>query len=179
MNLENIFSTEERIIIIKSIIYLEKEFGVNEIATKSKLSKGLVSKYFDILLKENILRKANKKFLVGNNNNIRSLKILFNIQKIDTSIFKRYGFVKSVGLYGSCAKGTNTEESDIDLWIKIENSTRENTMQLTSSLLKVAENMKVLVLDNKKLELLKEENPLFYHSLYFGSIILYGKENEI
>ena len=179
MNLENIFSTEERIIIIKSIIYLEKEFGVNEIANKSKLSKGLVSKYFGILLKENILRKANKKFLVGDNNNIRSLKILFNIQKIDTGIFKRYGFVKSVGLYGSCAKGTNTEESDIDLWIKIENSTRENTMQLTSSLLKVAENMKVLVLDNKKLELLKEENPLFYHSLYFGSIILYGKENEI
>ena len=155
--------------------YLKHTFKKYTSINKTNLIKGI----FDILLKENILRKANKKFLVGNNNNIRSLKILFNIQKIDTGIFKRYGFVKSVGLYGSCAKGTNTEESDIDLWIKIENSTRENTMQLTSSLLKVAENMKVLVLDNKKLELLKEENPLFYHSLYFGSIILYGKENEI
>ena len=104
MNLENIFSTEERIIIIKSIIYLEKEFGVNEIATKSKLSKGLVSKYFDILLKENILRKANKKFLVGNNNNIRSLKILLTFRKLIRASLKDMVLLNQLVCMGAVQK---------------------------------------------------------------------------
>ena len=177
MNLENVFSTEERVVIIKNILYLEREFGVNEIANKSKLSKGLVSKYFNILLKEVIIKKANRKFLVDDNT--RSLKILLNIQKIDINIFKRYDFVKAVGLYGSCAKGTNTENSDVDIWIKIENGNQEDTINLTSNLLKTVDNVKILVLDDKKLDILKKEDTLFYYSLYFGSIIIYGKENEI
>ena len=177
MNLENVFSTEERVVIIKNILYLEREFGVNEIANKSKLSKGLVSKYFNILLKEVIIKKANRKFLVDDNT--RSLKILLNIQKIDINIFKRYDFVKAVGLYGSCAKGTNTENSDVDIWIKIENGNQEDTIKLTSNLLKTVDNVKILVLDDKKLDILKKEDTLFYYSLYFGSIIIYGKENEI
>ena len=177
MNLENVFSTEERVVIIKNILYLEREFGVNEIANKSKLSKGLVSKYFNILLKEVIIKKANRKFLVDDNT--RSLKILLNIQKIDINIFKRYDFVKAVGLYGSCAKGTNTENSDVDIWIKIENGNQEDTINLTSNLLKTVDNVKILLLDDKKLDILKKEDTLFYYSLYFGSIIIYGKENEI
>ena len=178
MNLENVFSTEERVVIIKNILYLEREFGVNEIANKSKLSKGLVSKYFNILLKEVIIKKANRKFLVDDDNT-RSLKILLNIQKIDINIFKRYDFVKAVGLYGSCAKGTNTENSDVDIWIKIENGNQEDTINLTSNLLKTVDNVKILLLDDKKLDILKKEDTLFYYSLYFGSIIIYGKENEI
>src|SRR3989344_4897265 len=170
MNLENVFSTEERVVIIKNILYLEREFGVNEIANKSKLSKGLVSKYFNILLKEVIIKKANRKFLVDDNT--RSLKILLNIQKIDINIFKRYDFVKAVGLYGSCAKGTNTENSDVDIWIKIENGNQEDTINLTSNLLKTVDNVKILLLDDKKLDILKKEDTLFYYSLYFGSIII-------
>jgi len=40
-------------------------------------------------------------------------------------------------------------------------------------------NIKILILDDKKLELLKKKDPLFYYALHFGSIILQGEENGI
>lgn len=178
MNIEKIFSTKERVKILNYVIYLENEFGVNEIAKKVKLSKGLVSKYFEILVKESILGRK-KKFIVNDNSLVKSLRIMLNIQKIDTKIFKEYKLVKTVGLYGSCIKGTNIANSDIDLWIKVGRANDEKIAELTSELRKKIENVRVLVLDDKKLELLKKKDSLFYYSLYFGSIILYGKENEI
>lgn len=181
MNLEKIFSTKERIKILNQVIFLEKHFGVNEIAKQLKLSKGLISKYFEILIKENILKRIKSKFVVENNSNVKSIRILLNIQKIkiDSGISKKYKFVKTIGLYGSCAKGTNTESSDIDLWIKIEKAKDEDIAKFSSELKGKIENAKILILDNKKLELLKEKDPLFYNSLHFGSIIIYGDENEI
>ena len=52
MNIEKLFSTKERVKINKEIVYSGQLFGVNEVAKKLKLSKGLVSKYFEILVKE-------------------------------------------------------------------------------------------------------------------------------
>jgi predicted nucleotidyltransferase len=179
MNIEELFSTKERIKILSKIIYSEKELRVNETAKKLGLSKGLISKYFEILVKKSILKKSRTKFIIKDNSLIKSLKIMFNIQKIDPKIFINNKFVKAVGLYGSNAKGTNTESSDVDLWIKVENAEDDKIVELTSQLRKKIENVKTLILNNKKIGLLKKKDPLFYYSLYFGSIILYGKENEI
>ena len=87
--------------------------------------------------------------------------------------------MRAVGLYGSCAKGTNTESSDIDLWIKVEKIDEKKIIELTSKLRKKLKNVKVLILDDKKIEELKKNDPVFYHSLYFGSLMLYGEEGEI
>lgn len=179
MNIEKLFSSKERIKILNGVIFLEGEFGVNQIAKKTKLSKGLVSKYFEILVKENLLRRKKRKLLVYNNGDVKSIKILFNVQKVNPEIFEKYRFVKTVGLYGSCTKGMNTSSSDVDLWVKIEKISDEKIADLSSDLRENIENIKILILDNKKLEALKKEDPLFYHSLHFGSIILYGDENEI
>ena len=181
MNIEKIFSTKERVNILKSILYLEKEFGVNEIARKLKLSKGLISKYFEILGKENILKKSKSKFHVTNNSLIKSLKIMFNIQKINPTAFKTFKKhkVRTVGLYGSCAKGTNTENSDVDLWIKIDKLKEKKIIELASEVRRKIENAKILFFDDKKIKMLKKKDPLFYYSLYFGSVIIYGEENEI
>jgi len=179
MELHKIFSSRERIKILKNIIFREGEFGVNEIAKEVKLSKGLVSKYFDILVKEKILGKKKRKYYVKSNVPVKSLKILLNLTKIDPKIFKKYKFVKAAGIYGSCVKGTNTESSDVDLWIKVNNINQKSIPKLTSELRKKVENIKILVLDDEKLERLKKEDPLFYYSLYFGSVLIFGKENEI
>ncbi len=179
MNIEQIFSSKERIKILNSIIYLEGKFGVNEVARKVKVSKSLVSKYFEILVKNKILKKTGNKFIVRDNAIVRGIKIMLNIHKINTRIFRRYKFVKAVGLYGSCAKGTNTESSDIDLWIKVEKIDEKKIIELTSKLRKKLKNVKVLILDDKKIEELKRNDPVFYHSLYFGSLMLYGEEGEI
>ena len=143
------------------------------------MSKGLVSKYLDILLSEGILRKKNTKFVVNDSKDTKVLKIMLNLAAIDTKIFRRYKFVEAAGIYGSRAKGTDTESSDTDMWIKISKADNEQIAKLSADLRKAIKNVRVLVLDDKKLEALKRDDTLFYHSLHFGSVTVYGKENAI
>ena len=177
--MENIFSTKERIKIIDAVVYKKGSISVNNVASQLRLSKGLVSKYLDILAKEGILKRANGKFIVVESAIGKGIKILLNIRKIPVSLFRKYPFVKSAGLYGSCAKGENNEESDIDLWVKVDDVSEEKLASLSSGLNKKLEKLKLLFLTDKKIEKLKKEDELFYHSLAFGSITIYGEKDGI
>ena len=177
--MEKIFSTEERMKILEAILFKTGNISVNNIARQIKLSKGLVSKYFNILVKKGILKKVAGKLRITDSSLVKGIKILINIKNINPNIFKRFPFIQSVGLYGSCAKGENTDDSDVDLWIKITNVNEEKLASLTSKLNKEIKNIKPLFLTDNKIENIKKEDPLFYNSLVFGSIILYGGENGI
>jgi len=174
MNIEKLFSTKERIEILSRVIYSADHLSVNRTAKDVKLSKSLVSKYFYSLTKEGVLKRSNGKFLVQNNIKTRAIRILLNLNIFDTDFFKKYKFVKSVGIYGSFVKGTNTEDSDIDLWIFIDRTKEESLAKLTSELKKTFGNVKPLYLTKEKIELLKKEDMTFYYSILFGSITLYG-----
>jgi predicted nucleotidyltransferase len=177
--MEYLFSTNERLTILKTVIFKSETISVNNIAHQLKLSKGLVSKYFDMLVKEGIARKSNGKVVINDTSLTKGLKILLNIYSIDTKLFKKYPFIKSVGLYGSCAKGENTEDSDVDIWVRVEEASEAGMASLTSQVSKAIKNAKLLFLTDKKIEKIKEEDTLFYHSLAFGSIIIYGDKDGI
>jgi len=177
--MESIFSTKERIKILKAVIFSEQPISVNVVAAKLKISKGLVSKYLDVLLKEGITKKSNGKYLIVNSPITKAAKILLNIIDIDVGIFKKFDFVEAVGLYGSCAKGENTDESDVDIWVKVKNVSDEKAASLTAAMNKKIKNVKPLFLTTKKIEKMEKDDKLFYHSLSFGSIILYGDNNAI
>ena len=84
-----------------------------------------------------------------------------------------------VGLiFGSCAKGTNREDSDIDLWIKVKKTKEAELSKLTNVLKRKSERIKPLFLTKDKIEALKKEDTVFFHSLVFGSIIIYGEKIE-
>ncbi|MBW2991057.1 nucleotidyltransferase domain-containing protein, partial [Candidatus Woesearchaeota archaeon] len=114
MNIHKILSTTQRIKILKKIIYSNNVITVNKTAKELKLSKGLVSKFFNLLVSEKILKKQKIKFIVLDNLFVKSIKILLNINTFNPSLFKKYSFIKGIGLYGSYTKGTNKEDSDID-----------------------------------------------------------------
>lgn len=177
--MERVFSTKERIKILKAIIFSNQPISVNVIAVRLKISKGLVSKYLDVLLREGIVKKSNGKYLIVNSPITKAAKILLNITGIDAGIFKKFNFVEAAGLYGSCAKGENMEESDADLWIKIKEVSDEKAASLTAVMNKKIKNVKPLFLTTKKIEKMKKDDELFYHSLSFGSIVLYGENNAI
>lgn len=177
--MEKIFSTKERLKILEAIIFKEGSLSVNEIASKLRLSKGLVSKYFDILTKEGILTRKNGKFFAKQSSFAKGIKILLNIKQVSLKIFKKYPFIQSVGLYGSCAKGENREDSDVDLWIRIRKTSDEKLAALTSEINNKIRNVKVLFLTKEKIEQIKKNDPLFYHALAFGSISVYGDEDGI
>jgi len=177
--MEKIFSTKERIKILQAVIFSEKPISVNVIAAKIKISKGLVSKYFDVLVKEGVAKRSNSKYQIVNSSITKGIRILLNVKNIRIGIFKKYDFVEAVGLYGSCAKGENNEESDIDIWIKIKEVSDHKIASLTTELSKKIRNVKPLFLTVKKIEKMKKEDALFYHSLAFGSIVLHGDKNAI
>ena len=174
MNISELFSTKERVKLLGFTIYKTRNLNINKVATELKLSKGLVSKFFDILVKEKILKRTKNNFLVQDNLNTKAIKVLLNLTSFNTKIFNKHKFVKSAGLYGSFVKGENTEESDIDLWILIEKTNEENLAKLTNEL----KNIRPLYLTKEKLKALKKEDCVFYYSLIFGSITIYGEKIE-
>jgi len=177
--MENIFSTKERIKILKAVIYEKDLISVNNIAAELKLSKGLVSKYLDILTKNDIAEREKGKFIIKSSPVTKGIKIILNLMEINPRIFRKYPFVKSAGIYGSCAKGENYEDSDVDLWIRIKETGEENQASLSAELRKKTEKAKILLLTDRKLEKMKKEDNVFYNSLFFGSIIIYGEQYGI
>lgn len=179
MNISKVFSTIKRISILSKVIYSTAPLTVNRVARELSLSKGLVSKYFDMLVKEKILAKNKNKFVITTNPITKALKILLNIAKFDSRLFKKYEYVKAVGLYGSSSRGLNDENSDIDLWIKVEGAADREMAELSGKLREKLPQIRILFLDRDKISLLKKKDVVFYHSLIFGSHILYGREDEI
>ena len=179
MNLHSLLSTKERLKILSHVIYQNKPFTINRTANKLKLSKGLISKYFHILLKERVLQKSSHGFFVRETPLTKSLKIFLNLNTLDfSSIFKKHRFVKAAGLYGSLAKGTNTMESDIDLWVLTEDVEEEKIAKLTNEVKRKSNKIKPVYLTREKLIEMRKKDPVFYYALVFGSISIYGEEIE-
>jgi predicted nucleotidyltransferase len=148
---------------------------VSEVARETNTSKGLVSKYLNRLVEEKVLEKDNDKFLVRNTPEVKAVKIFLNLISIDTEVFRKFSYIKSAGVYGSLVKGTNTGDSDIDVWILHEHVKPEVLSQLSKKLGEQG-NIKPLYLTYEKVDALRINDPVFYYSLIFGSVTLYGED---
>lgn len=180
MTLDRLTSTTQRVAILNAVVFATKPLSVSALAQQLKVSKGLVSRYLDWLVHEGLGRKVHGKFLVtAAAPLVKGLKILLTIGRLKTGVFKKYPFVQSVGLYGSCAKGENTADSDLDLWVRVTPAREADLARLTSELRRTIGAVSVLILADAKLKQLKQHDPLFYHALSFGSILLYGAPNAL
>jgi len=174
--LSELFSTNKRIQILNHVLYQEN-ITVTTVSKELSLSKGFVSDYLSLLTKKKILKK-NKKYSYIPNPLTRSIKTLLNIQKIDIKKIKK-PYIKSIGIYGSWANGTNNIHSDLDIWIKTDTYPKEKELsQLTKNLREMVHtNVQLLVLTPNKIKQIQKDTP-FYSSLYFGSLILWGDSFE-
>jgi len=154
----------------------ETEIKVTVIANELKVSKGHVSEAVKHLKNYGLIRK--NKVDIGSPY-VRSLKIAINISKIIKSgiirKIEKLG-VETAGIYGSWARGMNTENSDIDIWIKTPKDFKAIDVARISSEVRYALNIQpqILVLNRDKIDKIKNDNSVFYFSLIFGSIILLG-----
>jgi len=174
MNIHKLLSSKERVKILSDILCRTDYLTVSKTAKELNLSKALISQFFAMLKKEGILSRNNK---VKGTLEVKALKIALNLNSIDTKVFNK-PFIKAVGLYGSFIKGENTEDSDIDLWILTENAEEEQLASLTNELKRRNEKLKPLYLTKEKLHTLKNKDELFYNSLIFGSITIWGDKLE-
>lgn len=178
MNIEGVLSTSQRVETLRSILLKSKNFGVSEVSREVGLSKGFVSGYLRFLADSEIIERFGKEFTVVNNVKARALKMLLNLYSIDVTVFERHPFVEMAGLYGSWAKGNNNEKSDIDLWIFVKDTSEEKLATLSSDLRNELGSVQPLYLTREKLRLMRSEDEIFYYSLIFGSITLYGEGLE-
>jgi len=183
MNIPLLMSTKERTKILDHILFKTDPIHVSETARQLKLSKGLISKYFDLLKDNKILERKGRAYTLNHNQYTRALKIIFNLTKLDITPLQQSNIVMSAGLYGSCARGENTEDSDIDLYVITKKSDAQTLGGLSRSLRDankdlnedIDEKIKPLYLTEEKIKQLQIQDPLFHHALVFGSITLYGE----
>jgi len=175
MNISKLLSSREREKILIEILFKEGEISVAEVSRSLGISKGFVSKFFSILAGAKIIKKSKHRYVVLDNIKVKSLRILFNLMIFADFSFGKYPFVVGAGIYGSCAKGENTEDSDIDIWVKIDKRDEEELARLTGSLKKLSGRISPLYLTREKLAVLKKDDPPFYNSIVHGSIKLCGE----
>ena len=179
-DLQAVFSTEERLRILSSLLEGGK-INIPAIARETRTSKGLVSRYGTLLASLGMLTKAHSRYSLNISSPLtRAVKILLNISRLAAPFPP---WVGSMGLYGSLSKGADTLESDIDLWVVPRGSaTQAAVAELEERLGKrLGKEAHILLLTRERLERLKQEDKLFYHSLAFGSFVLKGDslENEL
>jgi predicted nucleotidyltransferase len=173
-----LFKTEERVKVLSYIMF-RRAFTVAEISRITGITKGLVSRYLRFLEKRKLLLREGRKYSPRDGAQARAIKLLLNLERLDLSALN-LDFARSLGLYGSWARGTNYYDSDLDLWIEAESLPPEKELaRLQRDLsLQVGSEVNLLVLTPEKLERLKGEDPPFYSSLVMNSVTMKGEPLE-
>ncbi len=178
MNIHEITSTEERERILSYLLqHQPKEINMNRIAKELGLSPGQIHKYINILRRNRILGGTG----ISDTPLVRVLRITDNIFKIEDSkliqeIRKSIRDTKGIGMYGSWAEGTNTETSDLDIWIKTEHEPEDIELAKLRRKLekKLGSKVDMIILTKDRLSRLREKSDSFYFSLYY-SMTLWGE----
>ncbi len=175
MNIIALFSTKEREKILDYLLaHPSEEIIMRELARKLSLSAGQIHKYVGILKKEGLF-KGNR---LKETPLTSSLRLLWNLKRIEgagiTGILRRrFGKAAGIGMYGSWASGTNSEGSDLDLWVKTETEPKdieiaEARKELES---KLGAPVDIVIASPKRLERFREKSDAFYFSLYNGKVL--------
>lgn len=158
-----------------------KEVYIRELAKKLKISPFATKKYADALVKEGLIldeKRANSRYLMANTKNLfyKHSKIAYTIRQLLKSglldfLKENISNVTSITLFGSLAKGEDTEESDIDIII----IGKEKHLSLGEFENKLDKDITLHFFSwsewNKQA---KEENPFYYEIINYG-IPLHGE----
>jgi predicted nucleotidyltransferase len=176
--LPEIFKTEERIRILRHIS-LRTSATVGAVALATGVSKGLVSGYLNLLVEEGLLRRENRAFIRDDSALWLAIKRLLNLDLLKDLIVLP-AWAQGIGIYGSWARGTNTAESDLDLWILVDAldpGTEIRAAELEQAIaLRIHCEVNALLLTPDKVRHLGEHDRPFYTGLKTGHLTLDGED---
>lgn len=150
-------------------------YHIREISRILELSPSTSSKYLNLFVKESLLEKKEERMHIlfranTNNKNYKTKKINYNIEKIKKSgiieyLEKEFNYPKAIILFGSYAKGENTKNSDIDIFIQSE-TIKEPQVKEYEKKLKVE--IQLFIYNEKKLKLMKKTNKELFNNIING-----------
>lgn len=167
---------------LKILSFLSRQpgelFCEADIRNFTKSSVGSTSQTLGLLLNLNIVTRETKGnvFLYKLNHNNYMLKyfkvfeILLYIHDLVTEV-KPYA--SAIILYGSCAQGSNTTKSDIDLFIKTEYKSK--VRKIVTKYREIDETFKAVILDPLEIAESKKEDEVFYKEVRKGITLWEGK----
>lgn len=176
----NISKTELRI-----LDYLAKKHGKGaygrKISKEIGISTGAASQGLRNLEKADIITKLIQGretyyYADPESHLIKHFKVFMNILKISPLIKNLKKVSKRVILYGSCAKGTDTEESDIDLFILTEN--KEKVKEFINKFRFRTRKISPLIKTSTEFISIKVKDKTLYSSINKG-LVLWDIKNEL
>ncbi len=164
--------------------FSDQEFYEREIARKVGISTGSTNKVLNDLFSNGLLKRRQEGkmnfYVIDKTSPIfKYFKILNNILLILPLVEKLKSFTKKIVLYGSCADGSDTSESDIDLFLVSE--ARERILQIIGnySLGKGFEDIKIQPVIQGSIELLRnEKDDKEFLSLVREGIVLWERPTD-
>src|SRR3989344_7584653 len=144
----------------------EREFYVRELAKLLKKSPTTISKYLEILKKEQLLISSSKfnhlLYRADINRKFKDLKLNYNLSLIRDSglvnyLKETFNFPEAIALFGSFAKAENAKKSDIDILIV---SPAKKKPDLKSFEKRLGREIQIFVYSGKELSSLKNKELL-------------------
>ena len=175
----DMFKSRERLKILYYCLY-RKDFTVVQTSRETGVTKGLVSRYLNKLYKFNLIDRKGRTYFLKDSIRLEVIKLLLNLNKIDEYSLKRE-WMEGIGLFGSWAQGKNTNESDVDIWIKTKIYPPEIELGKLQDKIKIMteSEVNIVILTPKKIKELREKDKPFYNSLVKDSIVLWGEPIEL
>lgn len=176
--LSELFKTEERVRVLRYVMF-RKSFRAVDVSKYTEVTKGLVSRYLHILELNGLLQKKGREYSPQDSYLPRAIRLLLNLERIDLSALSM-DYARGLGLYGSWARGTNDQESDLDVWIKVDSMPEQSKLaRLQRDLrMQTGSEVNLLILTPERLETLKTEDHPFYNSLLKDFLTLKGEGLE-
>lgn len=157
-----------------------RSYYLREIARELESSPGGIHPVLNELSSDNLIKSKtkgrNKYFSINSDNPaVKHFKIFYTVQEIMELIEKVMSRSQRIILYGSCATGNDTQDSDIDLFI-VSQAASEVNRKLTGKNINGRE-VKAVVKKPHEFIKLKEKDRGFYRELEEG-MVLWRSKNE-
>lgn len=151
------------------------EYHTRELVRQLKIGLGSASRYLKILEKEKLVIKEEKGKLSiykanMENSLLRELKVVFTLLEIDELIKDLKNVSSQIILFGSCAKGEDSEESDIDLFV-LSNKGKLVNKIISSHQNRIERKISPVIVNDMELRTLKQKDKPFYSQIKKGRIL--------
>jgi len=181
--LEKLFTSKNRIKILKYLLFENQETHIREISKELKISSSAVKKEIDNLIELDLIKKQKNQLILNKKSNIlNDLKNIFiktdylyyPIKEAINKIKK----IKFALIFGSFARGDYSSESDVDLMI-IGDLKLSEILRLTNPVEdKIGREINPVAWTIESLK--KQKNSAFVRDIFKkGVIMIKGDENEI
>jgi hypothetical protein len=174
--LTELFKTEERIRILRHVAG-RSPVTATAVAGATGTSKPLVSRYLRLLVQSGFCKQNGREYSWNENARSLAVKRLLNIDLLVTAV-PLPEWARGIGVYGSYAEGTNTVDSDLDLWVLVDEYAPDLEVLAArvgrAAGAAVGTEASLLILTPKRLSDLRETDRPFYNSLTRSSVTLGG-----